>query len=72
MVLFLLPDVRWVADGQRLNGDQERRKMLSDRLLGMYREFCFGEKMVILSGSYEERLTRAIKLVDALLLGNTI
>ncbi len=72
MVLFLLPDVRWVADGQRLNGDQERRKMLSDRLLGMYREFGFGDKIVILSGNYEQRLTRAIKLVDALMLGNTI
>jgi HTH-type transcriptional regulator, transcriptional repressor of NAD biosynthesis genes len=72
MVLFLLPDVRWVADGQRLNGDQERRKMLSDRLLSMYKDQGFGEKIVILSGNYEQRLTRAVKLVDGLLLGNTI
>ncbi len=70
MVLFLLPDVRWVDDGQRLNGDQERRKELSGRLLSMYKENGFGDKLVILSGNYEQRLTKAIKLVDALMDGN--
>lgn len=72
MVLFLLPDVRWVDDGQRLNGDQEKRRLLSDRLLGMYQAHGFGEKIVILSGNYEKRLTKAVKLIDNLMMGNTI
>ena len=70
MVLFLLPDVRWVDDGQRLNGDQERRRELSNRLLSMYKANGFGDKIVILSGNYEQRLTRAIELVDCLMQGN--
>jgi HTH-type transcriptional regulator, transcriptional repressor of NAD biosynthesis genes len=70
MLLFLLTDVRWVNDGQRLNGDQERRKMLSERLLGMYHTHGFGDKIVILSGTYEQRITKAIQLVDTLMQGN--
>ena len=60
MLLFLLPDVRWVSDGQRLNGDQENRKMLSDRLLGMYKAHGFGDKIVdALGGNYEQRLDQS-------------
>ena len=71
LLLFLWPDVKWVADGQRLNGDEERRKMLNERLIKMYRRYGFGDKMVIVSGDYSERLTTAIELVDKLL-GNTV
>jgi HTH-type transcriptional regulator, transcriptional repressor of NAD biosynthesis genes len=70
MTLFLLPDVRWVDDGQRLNGDQEKRRKLSDRLLHMYETHGFSDKLVILSGNYEHRLTKAIDLVDHLMEGN--
>jgi HTH-type transcriptional repressor of NAD biosynthesis genes len=67
VLLYLQPDVRWVADGQRLNGDQERREMLDRRLQDMYREFGFGEKMVLVGGDYRARLSSAIGLVDNLL-----
>jgi len=70
MLLYLLPDVRWVDDGQRLNGDQALRRDLSERLLDMYRAHGFGDKIVVLGGNYEQRLTRAIYLVDELLQGN--
>lgn len=67
VVLFLTPDVRWVADGQRLNGEQERREKLNNRLLEMYRWFGFGDKMVFISGDYNQRLSSAISIVDDLL-----
>lgn len=67
LLLFLLPDVEWVADGMRLNGSQDRREMLNNRLLNMYREFGFGDKIVLIAGNYEKRLTQAIRLVDDML-----
>ena len=71
VLFFLTPDVEWVADGQRLNGDQQRREMLNQRLLDMYREFGFGDKIVFISGDYNQRLTAAIEYVDGMLKLNT-
>ena len=67
LLIYLLPDVRWVADGQRLHGDEEKRRRLNNVLLGMYKQYGFGDKLVIVSGDYQQRLTRAISLVDGLL-----
>ena len=67
VLLFLTPDVKWVSDGQRLNGDQERRERLNRRLLAMYEEFGFKDKTIIVRGNYNERLTFAINLVDNML-----
>ena len=67
VLLFLTPDVKWVADGQRLNGSQERREMLNSRLLDMYREFGFGDKIIMVGGDYNQRLTSAIRIVDDML-----
>ena len=67
VLLYLQPDVRWVADGQRLNGDQERRERLDRRLQDMYREFGFGDKMVLVGGDYSRRLATAVEIVDSLL-----
>lgn len=67
VLLFLTPDVKWVDDGQRLNGSQARREMLNDRLLNMYREFGFEGKIQIVCGDYNQRLTHAIQIVDGML-----
>lgn len=67
LMLYLLPDVKWVSDGQRLNGEQERRMALSDRLLNMYHYHGFGSKLVVVGGDYTQRLSRAIELVDGLM-----
>lgn len=67
VLLYLAPDVKWVADGQRLNGDQERREKLNSRLLDMYAEFGFAGKIRIVSGDYTQRLETAIRVVDELL-----
>ena len=68
-LFYLMPDVCWVADGQRLNGDEDRRRILNDRLLQMYRDYGFGDKITIISGDYNARLHKAIQLVDDLLTG---
>lgn len=67
VLLFMTPDVKWVDDGMRLNGDQQRREMLNNRLLDMYREFGFGDKIIMVGGDYNQRLTRAIEIVDDML-----
>lgn len=67
VLLYLTPDVAWVDDGMRLNGSQERREMLNERLMEMYREFGFGDKLIIVRGDYNQRLTFAIDLVDNML-----
>ncbi len=64
LLLYLTPDVEWVADGMRLNGSPERRSRLNSHLLDMYEEFGFKGKLVIISGNYNERLAQAIRLVD--------
>ena len=69
LLIYLTPDVKWVADGQRLNGEEEKRRKLSKRLYDMYVSYGFGGKIVVVSGSYEQRLAQAIDLVDTLLEG---
>lgn len=70
LLIYLLPDVKWVDDGQRLNGDEEKRRLLNERLIDMYKRNGFEEKMVIVCGDYNQRLTKAISLVDDLLMGS--
>ena len=67
VLLYLKPDVAWVSDGQRLNGDQDRREALDRHLIDMYREFGFGDKLVMVRGDYTERLNSAIAIVDGML-----
>jgi HTH-type transcriptional repressor of NAD biosynthesis genes len=67
VLLYLSPDVKWVADGQRLNGDQARRERLNHRLLDMYAEFGFADKIMVVSGDYSQRLDTAVKIVDDML-----
>ncbi len=67
VLLYLAPDVEWVPDGQRLNGDQNRREALHRRLWNMYEEFGFKDKIRLIQGNYNDRLTRAIEIVDGLL-----
>ena len=71
VLLYLAPDVKWVDDGMRLNGSQERREALDHRLMDMYKEFGFEDKIFIVRGDYNDRLSQAIALVDGMLNLNT-
>lgn len=66
-VVFLLkPDVSWVDDGQRLNGDQERREKLHERLKHMYIERGFEDKIVEIGGDYNTRLNSIINYLGGI------
>ena len=47
--------VEWVDDGMRLNGEQQRRMELHNKLKQMYIEHGF-KNIVEVGGSYHERL----------------
>lgn len=64
-VVFLLkPDVEWVSDGQRLNGDQERREKLHQGLKHMYIERGFENKIIEVGGNYNQRLNTIIDYIN--------
>ena len=64
IVLYLVPDVEWVDDGLRFKGEQAERNRLNEKLYQMYCDYGFFPKMYTLSGTYEERLTAALKICD--------
>ncbi|MGB4984699.1 MAG: multifunctional transcriptional regulator/nicotinamide-nucleotide adenylyltransferase/ribosylnicotinamide kinase NadR [Erysipelotrichaceae bacterium] len=65
LIIMLSPDTKWVDDGQRLNGDQNKREMLHEHLKKMYIDRGFS--IVEICGNYNERLNKAISIVDELL-----
>lgn len=72
LLLYLSPDVKWVSDGQRLHGDEDRRNQLNEKLISSYRKNGFAQKLVIIRGDYSQRLAHAIQLVDQLLQGSVV
>lgn len=66
MVLMFQPDVTWVDDGQRFNGETEKRWRLHEKLKNMYIEQGF-KRIIEIGGNYSERLEKAITHVDTLL-----
>lgn len=66
LVIMLKPDVTWVSDGQRLNGDQQKREHLHGFLLSMYQNRGF-KNIIEVGGNYQERLQTAIKLINELI-----
>jgi len=69
LVLFLNPDVKWVADGYRFKGEQGERQELHRKLLRMYRERGFKDKIIleVCGGDYHGRLKGAIEASKSLL-----
>ena len=41
--------------------------MLDERLMRLYEEFGFKDKMIVVCGDYNQRLTTAINVVDNML-----
>ncbi|MCK5021022.1 MAG: multifunctional transcriptional regulator/nicotinamide-nucleotide adenylyltransferase/ribosylnicotinamide kinase NadR [Candidatus Peribacteraceae bacterium] len=64
LVLYLEPDVQWVDDGFRFAGDPEVRINNNKTLKSMYD--VRGIEYTTISGDYEQRLEKSIKLVDGL------
>ena len=59
---MLKPDIPWVDDGKRLNGDQERRWKLHEHLKNMYLERGFTVHEI--GGGYLERMKEAVEIVN--------
>lgn len=65
LVILLKPDVEWIDDGQRLNGDQEKRIKLHNTLKLMYESRGFN--VLEIGGNYKERLQITLKEIKKLL-----
>jgi HTH-type transcriptional repressor of NAD biosynthesis genes len=63
--LFLEPDVEWVADGMRTLGEESIRKKNNEFLKDMLNKYEITYSTI--SGSYSERLNKAINLIEELL-----
>lgn len=66
-VFIYTPDVKWVDDGLRWNNEDDVRWKLHEKLKQMYIDYGFGDKLIEISGNYNERLMSSIKLVDKIL-----
>ncbi len=64
LVLYLEPDVEWVADGFRFSGEDKQRVINNDRLKRMYIDN--GVKIKSIHGSYSDRFFSAQKVIDEL------
>ncbi len=62
LVIMLTPDVDWVDDGMRLNGDPQKRWQLHYHLKSMYEQRGF--KVTEIGGTYIQRMETAIKTVN--------
>ena len=67
VVILLTPDVKWVSDGFRLNGEDEKRWRLHQLLKQMYIDRGFGDKIIEVSGNYNERLNKVMELSKRLI-----
>lgn len=70
IILHLDDDVPWVDDGLRENGTPEQRKKtkeLFNKMLDEYNLMC--DNYHVISGSYEERFEKALKIIDSKLRG---
>ena len=67
LVIFLEPDVKWVADGLRFSGDEESRKKNNKRLKEMFTERKI--PFIRVNGSYSERFDKSRALVEELFKG---
>lgn len=67
LILMFTPDVKWVDDGLRWNSEDAIRLKLHEELKNMYVENGFSNKIIEISGNYNERLEKAIEIVDDIL-----
>jgi len=61
LILLLKPDVQWVADGQRMNGDQQKREELHAKIKGLYERLGMG--YIEIGGNYNSRLEQGLAIL---------
>lgn len=65
LVLYFEPDVPWVADGFRNQGEEKLRKKNNEKLKKMYKDL--GIEYIEINGGYNERFVKSKNEVDSLL-----
>jgi len=72
VVLMMGPAVGWVDDGLRFKGEQAERERLHKKLVYMYQDRGFKDKIVEINDKdYGARLEKAVEIVDKLLADRT-
>lgn len=64
--IFLEPDVKWVDDGTRTFGEQDVRENNNEMLKSMLDLEYTGKKHIVINGSYQERLEKAVHHINEL------
>lgn len=64
LTIILDSDVAWVADGLRVNSDRSKTGELFEAMLEHYASLGNFGKITRISGTYSERLEKAIKVID--------
>jgi len=68
LVLLMTPSVKWVADGQRRNGNEDERKNLHKTLYQMYLDNGFDKSKIIeIDGDYNTRFEKAYSISKSLI-----
>ncbi|CAL6114638.1 NMN_adenylyl transferase and transcriptional regulator [Hexamita inflata] len=67
LVLIMTPQVKWVDDGLRFLGEQEKREQLHQKLKQMYIDRGFKNIVEVSGTDYHERLQKCVELCDELL-----
>lgn len=62
--LYLDNDVTWFDDGLRSQGHRTQRDKGKELLLSMFKMYGVYDKLQFISGNYEERLDKAISIID--------
>ena len=65
LILFSTPDVPWINDGTRRHGKEQIRKENNEAMKKIFDDA--GVKYEVLEGNYNQKLKKAITLVDRLL-----
>ncbi len=68
LVIFLEPDVKWVSDGLRNEGEEEIRKKNNELMKNMFKDR--GIKFVSVRGNYAQRFNKSRELINSLFLNN--
>lgn len=67
LIFIMKPDVKWVADGSRWLSEQNIRDANHNLLFDMYKKMKPTTNIIEVGGSYDERFTTCVNIVNELL-----